>query len=395
MSEPPQRRGMLRTVVRRRATHVLGVLIAAIAASAGILPFFFPTAPNFPTLVSDLAQEIRAGIPVIGDVLGTAWFGAALIIVLAAGCGAFVLRRWHGALHRALGWMRVRVSGAVHAKALEDRRSQVALIAAVVLLVLRVVSGFLRCLPPGTSGPLSRSTPGMTGVVNNAPEEPSVTAGPGTPTSTLRPRQPTPTGSATVPAGKPTSTSSATAAAGTTPTPTSRPTPVPATVIEYLGSAGNVGLSDITSGSDGALWFTEYYGAKIGRITTSGSYSGYPVPTSSRDLCVITSEPDGALWFREANGVKIGRITTSGNLTEYPVPTANAVPQGITTGPDEALWLGEGNSNIGRITTSGSLSEYSVVAATSGACDLTSGPAGDGALWFTEDSCGKIGRMVP
>ena len=37
-------------------------------------------------------------------------------------------------------------------------------------------------------------------------------------------------------------------------------------------------------------------------------------------------------------GNNIGRITTSGIITEYPVPTANSYLY-ITAGPDGALWF--------------------------------------------------------
>ena len=69
-------------------------------------------------------------------------------------------------------------------------------------------------------------------------------------------------------------------------------------------------------------------GNKIGRITTAGVITEFPVrrranPTGS-------AGPDGALWFMEYAGNKIGRITTAGNVTANsrcprPEPT-----QGIT-----------------------------------------------------------------
>jgi hypothetical protein len=47
----------------------------------------------------------------------------------------------------------------------------------------------------------------------------------------------------------------------------------------------------------------------------------------------ITVGPDGALFFTENAGNKIGRITTAGVITEFPIPTENSQPNGITTGP--------------------------------------------------------------
>jgi len=67
--------------------------------------------------------------------------------------------------------------------------------------------------------------------------------------------------------------------------------------------------------------------------------------------------PDGALWFAESSGNNIGRITTSGAITEYPVPTVAGGLGGITAGPDGALWfIEEGSGKIGRITTPASTS---------------------------------------
>jgi len=37
----------------------------------------------------------------------------------------------------------------------------------------------------------------------------------------------------------------------------------------------------------------------------------------------------------------IGRITTAGMITEFPVPTAGSAPRDITTGPDGNLWFTE------------------------------------------------------
>jgi streptogramin lyase len=71
----------------------------------------------------------------------------------------------------------------------------------------------------------------------------------------------------------------------------------------------------ITAGPDGNLWFAEFQGNKIGRITTAGLVTGeFPLPTNygSSFGCApegITAGPDGNLWFTERAGNKIGRIT--------------------------------------------------------------------------------------
>ena len=64
----------------------------------------------------------------------------------------------------------------------------------------------------------------------------------------------------------------------------------------------------ITAGPDGNLWFTEYYGNKIGRITPGGTITEFPLPAADSSPTAITAGPDGTLWFIEPNGDKIGRI---------------------------------------------------------------------------------------
>jgi hypothetical protein len=59
------------------------------------------------------------------------------------------------------------------------------------------------------------------------------------------------------------------------------------------------------------------------------------------------------MWFTESAANKIGRITTDGIITEFPIPTAASGPgpEGITTGPDGNVWFTElGARKIGRIT---------------------------------------------
>jgi virginiamycin B lyase len=153
--------------------------------------------------------------------------------------------------------------------------------------------------------------------------------------------------------------------------------------------------SGIATGPDGALWFTEQAGNKIGRITTNGTITGeVTVPTSGSRPEFIVPGPDGALWFTEGSGNNIGRITTAGTITnEFPVLTASSEPFGITAGPDGALWFAEAKaSNIGRITTGGTVSEYATPTTPSFPATITVGP--DGALWFTELRANQIGRIT-
>ena len=162
---------------------------------------------------------------------------------------------------------------------------------------------------------------------------------------------------------------------------------------EYAIPTANPGPASIVTGSDGALWFTEYNANQIGRVTTSGAVTEYRVPTPSAAPSGIASGADGALWFTEANANQIGRIATSGAITEYRIPTGSSTPRNIAAGSDGALWFTESAGNkVARITTSGTVTEYSVPTAGSEPSSIVAGP--DGALWFTEIAGDKIGRMA-
>src|SRR5262249_2091536 len=78
----------------------------------------------------------------------------------------------------------------------------------------------------------------------------------------------------------------------------------------------------IVSGPDDNLWFAVGIGGLIGRITTAGVISEFPVPTASSYPQDIAAGPDGNLWFTEQGIGKIGRITTAGVITEFDLPTA-------------------------------------------------------------------------
>jgi streptogramin lyase len=120
------------------------------------------------------------------------------------------------------------------------------------------------------------------------------------------------------------------------------------------------------------------------QLALAQAITEFPIPTADSAPWGITTGPDGALWFTERyNPGKIGRITTAGAITEFPVPTANSVPSGITTGPDGALWFTESGgaaNKIGRITTSGVITEFPTPTANSGPSLALQKPLPDGAL---------------
>lgn len=159
--------------------------------------------------------------------------------------------------------------------------------------------------------------------------------------------------------------------------------------------------SDITVGSDGNMWFTEPILDKIGRITTAGVVTQFPLPTPNAFPLHMTTGPDGNVWFSEVGANRIGRITPTGVVTEFPIPAADVTPdgtpQGITTGSDGEIWFAEFSSgSIGRVDpATGAMSFFPVgpVAHDEGPVALTNGP--DGNLWVSGYRQSVIWRVTP
>ncbi len=112
-------------------------------------------------------------------------------------------------------------------------------------------------------------------------------------------------------------------------------------VITTFPTPANSVPSGITAGPDGALWFTELGatqeigpnlgGNKIGRITTAGVITNeYTVPTVSSEPTRIVTGPDGALWFTEYEGNKIGRLVPDRTPPNTVIITS---PIGTTSDP--------------------------------------------------------------
>ena len=80
-------------------------------------------------------------------------------------------------------------------------------------------------------------------------------------------------------------------------------------------------------------------------------------------------------------------------IGQYPLPDDYGNASAITAGPDGALWFTEYTANkIGRITAAGAITLFPVPTAGSSPLAITAGP--DGALWFIEASGNKIGRIT-
>jgi streptogramin lyase len=165
------------------------------------------------------------------------------------------------------------------------------------------------------------------------------------------------------------------------------------TIDEFPVPTGGSRPYTIVAGPDGALWFTESIGNKIGRITTAGSIKEYQVPTADSGPYGIATGSDGNIWFTERFGDQIARFKIAGQqISEFPIaPFAQAWD--IAPGADGSLWFVEEDIHqVGKITTSGAVAEFPI-----GTCCFPThiAPGVDGNVWYTIEISDQIGRVDP
>jgi virginiamycin B lyase len=199
----------------------------------------------------------------------------------------------------------------------------------------------------------------------------------------------------------------------------------------------------LTSGADGNIWIAALNG-HIERVTRNGTVTDFTAAPSFYPPPLIVSGADGAVWFFDrpapgpgaSNAWKLGRIDIYGNVTSYDLGISNDQLRGLISGGDGSLWfinesknqvvrfslvskstvgtfsipsasnqngddetaLGwDGNvwftrgTSIDRVKVDGTITEFHVPSGGQPAAIVMSG---DGNLWFTEPSSGKLGQLA-
>jgi streptogramin lyase len=112
-------------------------------------------------------------------------------------------------------------------------------------------------------------------------------------------------------------------------TGTAAPSMAAPPVVEYLVAAGS-GPEPIAAKPGGDVWFALPSEDKVGRITSAGEATLFPLPAPYEEPRGITAGPNNSVWFAEtggsAGGEGIGSISDAGNITGFPVPAAGEHP---------------------------------------------------------------------
>ena len=125
----------------------------------------------------------------------------------------------------------------------------------------------------------------------------------------------------------------------------------------YTVQGTDPGLEDLTSGSDGNVWFTDSSQNSVGRITPSGNIIEYPVQTDNAGPDRITTDASGTMWFTETgNGCAcIAKLSTDGTIAAtFPAyhVSCQPYPEAIGVDANEDVWYTNAACNsIGYIQT--------------------------------------------
>lgn len=149
----------------------------------------------------------------------------------------------------------------------------------------------------------------------------------------------------------------------------------------------NVVPDRLSIGFDGAVWFANT-GAPttLGRISGSGVYSTYSLPTGIAGVNYIVRGPDGGLWFSSNHDL----VRAIPSLVNYPVSSSYTNAGDITSAAG-SMWYIESpvatptaRSHIGNMTMSGITTDYDIRALSGYPnLSLTSLATGsDGNIWF-------------
>jgi virginiamycin B lyase len=157
------------------------------------------------------------------------------------------------------------------------------------------------------------------------------------------------------------------------------------------------GARSIIVGADGALWFADPSGS-IGRMTTGGQLTQYPVPAGTLPY-LVAPHPDGSIWFvtqgTQFASQTIGRIPSGGgSASTWTLATTGYAIQQLVAASDGNMFFNQ-TGKLNRITSTGNVTTYSLNdPTTNNALHVDSLVSGaDGALWIGVD--GGIARMLP
>jgi virginiamycin B lyase len=158
----------------------------------------------------------------------------------------------------------------------------------------------------------------------------------------------------------------------------------------FIPSMGALDVSGMTNGPGRSIWFTEFEGDAIGKVTTAGVITTYATAANAQPYGIAVTRSRKRTWAGGYGGTMIA-TTSAGVQTAYPI--AGSHIGDVLLGPDKNIWFTDyGNNKIGRISASGVATEFALPAGASPE-GMTLGP--DGNFWITDGGRRKVIKESP
>ena len=186
------------------------------------------------------------------------------------------------------------------------------------------------------------------------------------------------------------------------------------TIREWDVPTKNANPHDPAVGPDGALWFTEQFVSKLGRLDpATGAIREYTLKTNKSGPHGLVADHDGNIWYTGNYAGLIGKLNPrTGEITEYKmpdpkasdphtgkidlklVPTEDALPYGMGVNSKGVPFFCEfGTNKMAKIDPKTmAISEYKLPA---DARPRRMAIAADDKVYFTDFDGGHLGRLDP
>jgi streptogramin lyase len=170
-----------------------------------------------------------------------------------------------------------------------------------------------------------------------------------------------------------------------------RPAKMKLTGYYIVPSFGSVDVDGLTNGPGRSIWYTEFEGSSIGKMTTAGvTASSFTAPNLAQLEGIAVSHSRKRVWSGGYGGTMV-MLTAAGTQLDYPIVGAHI--GAVILGPDKNIWFTDyGNFKIGTITATGVVTEFALPAG-SIPSDMAVGP--DGNFWIADDGRSKIIKESP
>ena len=100
-------------------------------------------------------------------------------------------------------------------------------------------------------------------------------------------------------------------------------------------------------GPDGAIWFGEFYGGKMGRFDPkTNAFKEYPLPGPNPSPYALGIDSEGYIWYDSHYMDEIGRFDPrTGKVIEYPFPHSEIVMREFFRDAQGRMWYGSAPNN--------------------------------------------------